>query len=206
MQTRPVIAALLSSVALSTCLAAAALADGAPDPAPAPAPGASQAGAPHPAAHEPGVWQKHQYSFAFLGFTSTYSCDGLADKLKVLLLAAGARGDVKASGGACPGGFGVPDKLARADLTFYTLAPGAGASPADSADGVWKPVAIAARAPRELGTGDCELVEQFRTSVLPMFTARNIESHTVCVPHQDSGSPIDLKFEAFGLRPGKAPR
>ena len=203
MRTRPGIAALMSGVALYTCLAAAALADGASDPAPPP--GAPRAGAPDPA-HEPGVWQKHQYSFAFLGFTSTYSCDGLADKLKVLLLAAGARGDVKASGGACPGGFGVPDKLARADLTFYTLAPGVGGSPADSADGVWKPVAIAARAPRELGTGDCELVEQFKTTVLPMFTARNIESHTVCVPHQESGSPIDLKFEAFGLRPAKAPR
>ncbi len=48
-----------------------------------------------PSAGEPGVWQKHQYSFAFMGFTSTYSCDGLADKLKLLLIAAGARHDVK---------------------------------------------------------------------------------------------------------------
>src|ERR1700678_4217113 len=79
--------------------------------------------APLPATHVPGSWQKHQYSFAFLGFTSTYSCDGLADKLKKLLLAAGARKDVKSQPGACASSFGRPDKFARADLTFYTLAP-----------------------------------------------------------------------------------
>src|SRR5258707_2472881 len=48
-----------------------------------------------------GVWQKHEYSFQFLGFTSTYSCDGLASKLEVLLIAAGARADAKANTDAC---------------------------------------------------------------------------------------------------------
>ena len=33
---------------------------------------------------QPGTWQKHEYNFAFMGFTSTYSCDGLADKLAVV--------------------------------------------------------------------------------------------------------------------------
>src|ERR1700691_615662 len=61
-----------------------------------------------------GTWQKHQYSFAFMGFTTTYSCDGLADKLRRLLLAAGARKDVKSRPGACASGFGRPDKFARA--------------------------------------------------------------------------------------------
>jgi hypothetical protein len=42
----------------------------------------------------PGIWQSHKFSFQYMGFTSTYSCDGLADKLRVLLLAAGARSDV----------------------------------------------------------------------------------------------------------------
>src|ERR1700693_1451960 len=74
-------------------------------------------------ARQPGVWQKHEYSFVFMGFTSTYSCDGLADKIKVLLIAAGARNDAKSWPGACAQGFGRPDKFARADLTFYTLAP-----------------------------------------------------------------------------------
>jgi hypothetical protein len=150
-----------------------------------------------------GVWQKHEYSFAFMGFTSTYSCDGLADKLKLLLIAAGARHDVKSSPGACPIGFGRPDKLARANLTFYTLAPGAADadSGAKPVEGVWRTVAFANRSPRELSTGDCELVDQFRSSVLPMFTTRNVDNHTTCIPHQDSGSIINLKFEAFAAPP-----
>jgi hypothetical protein len=149
-----------------------------------------------------GVWQKHQYSFAFMGFTSTYSCDGLADKLKVLLLAAGARPDVKAYGSACASGFGRPDKLARADLTFYTLAPPTG-DPADGApiNAQWLPVELNSRKPRELRLGDCELVDQFRTSVLPMFTTRNIDNRTTCVPHQNSGSVINLRFDALAAVP-----
>jgi hypothetical protein len=127
-----------------------------------------------PSAKQPAVWQKHEYSFVFMGFTSTYSCDGLADKIKLLLIAAGARHDAKSQPGAC-------------------------------VDGVWRPVSIANRSPRDLGTGDCELVEQFRNNVLPMFTTRNVEDHTTCVPHQDSGSLISLRFESL-TAPPRAPQ
>jgi hypothetical protein len=172
--------------------------------------------APVAVAHEAAVWQEHRYSFAFLGFTSTYSCDGLADKLKVLLIAAGARPDVKAQPGACASNLGRPDKFARADLTFYTLAPADGASAggapaaggapvaaAAPVDGEWHQVAFASHQPRELATGDCELVEQFKSSVLPLFTTRNVVEHTTCIPYQDSGSVIDLKFETL-YRPLRA--
>jgi hypothetical protein len=156
-----------------------------------------------PAAPEAGVWQQHKYSFEFLGFTSTYSCDGLADKLRVLLIAAGARPDAKSRPGACAASFGRPDKFARADLIFYTLTPtgSAAASNADGTappiDGLWRQVSFASHTPRELATGDCELIEQFKSSVLPMFTVRNVDSRTTCIPHQDSGSVIDLKFDSF---------
>jgi hypothetical protein len=156
----------------------------------------------------PGTWQSHKYTFQFLGFTSTYSCDGLADKLRIILLAAGARADVKSQPGACASGFGRPDRFARADLTFYTLAPSdpsaAASAPASGAvKGIWRPIAFAARQPRELGIGDCELMDQFRQQVLPMFTVRNVVNNTTCIPHQDSGSNIDLKFESFTAGPGK---
>jgi hypothetical protein len=155
------------------------------------------------AAHDLGVWQKHEYSFVYMGVTSTYSCDGLADKLKVLLTAAGARRDSKSQPGACASGFGRPDKFARASLTFYTLAlPGAATSAdAKSVDAAWRSVALSARSPRELGIGDCELVEQFRNNVLPMFTTRNVENHMTCIPHQISGSNIDLRFDSLAAPP-----
>lgn len=146
----------------------------------------------------PATWHRRELSFTFLGFTSTYSCDGLADKLRDLLLAAGARADAKAVPSACAAGFGRPDKLAGANLVFYTLGP-----PADPAtDGQvvsasWHSVVFTTNSPRNLQRGDCELVEQFATRLLPMFTTRNIGNHTTCVPHEDSGSVIDLRFDAL---------
>lgn len=213
----PIVALALSSAVWLCCPCAAA----GDSPAAAPAPASAPAPAPIAA-----FWRMHQYSFQYMGFTTTYSCDGLADKLKVLLLAAGARADVKSRPGACASGYGRPDKFARADLTFYTLQPldagpvkDLGAAndmrpassppmPADQgkpAPAIWRQVAFAAFSPRELRIGDCELVEQFHHDVLPMFAARNVESGTTCVPHQESGSVINLKFEALAPAPAPAP-
>jgi hypothetical protein len=154
------------------------------------------------AAPEQGVWQKHEYSFQYFGFTTTYSCDGLASKLRVLLIAAGARADAKSISGACVRRFGNPDKLAQANLRFYTLAPvGNGKNASPSIDGAWRSVAFADRSPREVGLGDCELIEQFRNKVLPMFATRNVDSQMTCVPNQLSGSGINLKFEVFAAWP-----
>jgi hypothetical protein len=36
---------------------------------------------------ETSSWQSYEYTFQFLGFTSTYSCDGLAGQLRKLLAA-----------------------------------------------------------------------------------------------------------------------
>jgi hypothetical protein len=49
--------------------------------------------------------------------------------------------------------------------------------------------------------GDCELIEQFRQHVLPMFAIRNVVSNVTCVPHELSGSQVDLRFDAFAAAP-----
>ena len=156
-----------------------------------------------------GLWQEHRYSFVFMGFTSTYSCDGLADKLKLLLIAAGARADAEARSGGCASGYGRPDKFARADLIFNTLTPAADGTPPGATDataeGIWRTVAFAAHRPRELRTGDCELVDQFTTGVLPMFATRGLQNKTSCIPHQESGSNINLKFDVFAAATPAAP-
>jgi hypothetical protein len=151
-----------------------------------------------PATQDQYVWVEHDTNFQYQGFTSTYSCDGLAEKLRILLIAAGARADAKATTDGCPGGFGRPDKFARARLRFYTLAPAANADSASApVAGVWRPVVFADRSPRDLRLGDCELVEQFRDKVLSMFTTRKLENGMTCVPNQLSGSVIKLNFEVF---------
>lgn len=159
-----------------------------------------------------GVWQKHEYVFSYAGFTSQYSCDGIADKVKLLLLAAGARDDLSVRG-SCSDPRGSASRIAVARATFHTLAPapvaptasdtpGAGPTAAvDGAAGAWKAVAFKERAPSWLEAGDCELVEQFDRELLPLFTTRNRQSHMTCVPNQYQLGSITLRFEVFAPLP-----
>jgi hypothetical protein len=143
-----------------------------------------------------GTWQKHEYTMHFMGFTTTYSCDGLEEKMRELLLWAGARRDVKSSSSGCDRGFGLPSKFATANVSFYTLA----VAPAGSAGAVaaaWRKIQWQPHRPQQLGEGDCELVEQFRDQVLPMFTTRALENRTHCAPHEVNPGDLDLGFEVL---------
>ena len=151
-----------------------------------------------------GVWQKHQYRFQFMGNTSTYSCDGLADKLAALLRVAGARKDLKSIPIACAYGFGMPDDFATAYLTFYTLANPTGNNGEAKVPAMWRTVEFARSKPLELSAGDCELVERFRVNVLPMFTTSNMVNHMSCIPHQITGSAMSLKFDVLADVPAQS--
>jgi len=148
----------------------------------------------------PGIWQQHKYTFNFMGFTTIYSCDGLEDKLKLLLKLSGAGPGTQVMA-SCARGDGMPDKLAMAYLTFSSLQPAT--SPAalnagpEGAPGSWRHVALSPRHPNQLELGDCELIEEFRDRVLPLFTTRNISNDVTCVPHQISGSNYRLSYDVF---------
>ena len=166
------------------------------------------------AAAEPGNWAAHKYTFNFMGFTTTYSCEGLEDKLRLLLQMTGAgpqQSDVHVVA-PCNNNVGRPDKLAFAYLTFSSLQPAtppAMSSPPAAAGqpvGMWKHVEMSPRHPYQLGFGDCELIEQFRDTVLPLFSIRNVTNHVTCVPHQEAGSNFYLSFDVFApSAPGKPP-
>jgi hypothetical protein len=153
---------------------------------------------------EPGTWQNHETELDYMGFTTTYSCDGLQTKLELLLRQLGARQDAKVNAFGCDRGFGAPSRFARATLKFATLQPDtataaatavAGASPAVL--GSWRQVELAPHRPFGLEDGDCELMEQFRDKVLPLFATRALQNRTQCVPHQDTGGPFSLQLQVF---------
>ena len=153
---------------------------------------------------EPGSWQNHEAELDYMGFTTTYSCDGLQTKLELLLRQLGARQDAKVNAFGCDRGFGAPSRFARATLKFATLQPDtvtatatavAGASPA--VPGSWRQVELAPHRPFGLEDGDCELMEQFRDKVLPLFATRALQNRTQCVPHQDTGGPFSLQLQVF---------
>ena len=151
-----------------------------------------------------GGWTPHKYTFNFMGFTTTYSCEGLEDKLKLLLQMNGAGPQVRDIHvvAPCDRGIGRPDKLAFAYLTFSSLQPG---SATDASSGEWRHVALAPRHPYQFDWGDCELIEQFRDKVLPMFATRNLTNNVTCIPHQDSGSNFNLSYDVFAAPAVKKP-
>jgi hypothetical protein len=194
------------AVAVAVALLSSAAAIGAKSPAPGASSDPAAASQADAAATQPGSWQEHDYQFNYMGFTAIYSCDGLSDKLQLLLRLSGARPDAKVMA-SCSRGFGVPDKLAQAQLKFSTLqpAPVAAAVTGTNADGVWRHVELSPRHPFELQLGDCELVEQYRDKLLPMFATRNMRNQITCVPNQEAGSNFSLAFDVLAPAPPKPP-
>ena len=144
-------------------------------------------------AAEPLPWKQQDLHFHYMGFTSIYACDALADRLKDLLVQSGARKDAKARP-SCSQPTG-PDRMAAARLSFSTLS---GDPKADAPSGaIWKKVRFANSGLRDLQNGDCELMEQFRDEVIKKaFTTRNLKSNTMCFPHQ-ANQRFEIEFEVL---------
>jgi hypothetical protein len=160
-----------------------------------------------------GVWQKHEYVLGYAGFTSHLSCDGVEGKVKRLLLAAGARDDLKVVG-SCTDPLGSASRIAVARVTFHTLVPEqraaaapaaeAGATPDEAperAAGAWKAVEFSEGTPSWLEFGDCELVEQFDRELLPFFATRNHHMRMSCLPNYYTLGAISVRFETFAPLP-----
>lgn len=145
------------------------------------------------------AWRQHEVEFVYMGFTTRYSCEGLRDKLRLLLAASGARPGFDVATRACTAPPGHVTEFPRVRMVFHAAelpAPGA-RDVGEPVAARWRPVIIARRQPRLLETGDCELVEQFRDRILPAFTTRGVVSDINCIPHQLSGSSFTLKFEVL---------
>jgi hypothetical protein len=162
-----------------------ALAQGAPTAQPAPAP---QSGAPADVPAVPAVWTPKQLRFTFMGFTATYSCDGLATKVRDVLLALGARpSNLKVNPYGCSRGFGTPSEFPSVAANFEVLVPlpPQGAAPqAEVVPAHWQNVVVAPRDEPLRAAGDCELSEQVKTSILPAFSPREVTYSSTCIPHQ----------------------
>ena len=75
------------------------------------------------------VWTAKDIHFVYMGFTSRFSCDGLADRMKKVLLLLGARKDLQVSPTPCASPFGRPDPFPGVTVKMNVLEP-AGSNPA----------------------------------------------------------------------------
>jgi DNA-binding CsgD family transcriptional regulator len=55
-----------------------------------------------------GAWQHHKVTFTYIGFTALFTCSGLEDHVRQILVHLGARKDAKVSATGCPGPIDTP--------------------------------------------------------------------------------------------------
>jgi hypothetical protein len=162
--------------------------------APVPAP----AGEPQSA-----VWTDKELTFVYQGFTTRYSCDGLRDKVRSVLLDLGAqKKDLKVMEMGCSSPTGRPDPFPGVRVKMRVLQPADSPEAAKAADPTpvaahWKPVDLKLRDSFTTDSGECELVEQIRQKIVPAFAARNVDLQTTCIPHQATVARPILKMEVL---------
>ena len=176
----------------------------------APAAGAAAAEAPV-GAH----WVTRKFHLTYMGFTAHYSCDGLRDNVRDILLKLGARkedldlrevGCVRLDGPTpMPGVEGtfsvlVPaNELKPSDVIAPPLPKVAAETPVvDPLPAQWRSVDLV----RELHytfdlTGNCELLEQTKKELLPLVSSRNLDYRATCVPHTETIGGVTFKLDVL---------
>ncbi len=150
----------------------------------------------------PAQWRTQKLEFTYMGFTAFYTCEGLESKVRDVLLMFGARKDAKVQALGCDRAQNKPNKIAWIQAEFSSLAPASevstvAATATASIPAAWSPVELAPRRPTNMGTGECELVEQMRPMLEKGFTLRNTDYHTSCVPGQISVADYYVKTEVL---------
>src|SRR5512146_1276991 len=130
------------------------------------------------------VWVTHGVNFVYQGFTTHYSCDGLRGKIREMLSKLGARGiEVRAFGCTRTGVEPFPGVRVKMQVLDPASSEHDGkAAPLVAAH--WQNVVLMAPVASLQEQGNCELIEQFKETFLPLFTTRHIDYHSNCVPHQ----------------------
>jgi hypothetical protein len=160
---------------------------------------------------ETAVWTPKELRFTYMGFTSHYSCDGLRDKISSTLLKFGARKDLVVNEISCGAGMGRPSPFPAVSIKMNVLTPAPDKTDPNAAAATptvtthWKLVDLAAsRDPLDVA-GDCELIEQIKQRILPLFTARDVEYKSSCVPNQLQLGSTQLKAQ-FLVADAPAPK
>jgi hypothetical protein len=147
------------------------------------------------------TWQQHSATFHYFGIIARYSCAGIEDRVRSLLLYFGARADLKVKANGCPHDI-APSRIASIDADFYTLAPAADSSAPDTVKAHWTAVAVSPSRPIIMSDGDCELLEQMKDLIANNFTLRALSYRTDCVPQEISG--FSIKAQALKALPPPA--
>lgn len=160
---------------------------------------ASAADSPEPAsgATTTAQWTKKKLDFTYLGFTTHYSCQGLRDEVHQVLLELGARrSDLNVHEVGCTQSIGRPEPAPSVRGTFFVLEP-APNSTGQTVEAAWQRVDVRLGREGLDAAGQCELIEQVKQKILPLFSTRNVAFRQDCVPHQLTPNGSSLSVEVL---------
>src|ERR1700722_18073955 len=143
------------------------------------------------------VWTQKEVQFTYMGFTTHYTCDGLRDDIRDMLLQLGARkSDLKVTEEPCSGNPDRPNPFPGVKIKMSVLQPAPAQLSPDTplVESHCKAVKLPHRETGINAAGQCELLEQFNHTIMPLFTTRNLDLHATCVPHQLE--PLGTKLQA----------
>ena len=135
------------------------------------------------------VWVPKHIQFIYQGFTTRYSCDGLRDQIRSMLDKLGAK-DLKVREMACTSPPGAPSPFPGVRVDMQVLVPASSAeaskakSPGAPVQAHWKNVVLMPQNAPYDEQGNCELIEQFKETFLPLFSTRDVKYRSTCIPHQ----------------------
>jgi hypothetical protein len=154
----------------------------------------------------PAVWKEQRLQFFYMGRTSRYSCEGLRDKMRAMLLELGARRDLRITPLGCDDDAPRPRLKSMGpnlELVFSSPAlPDATLRPLRrgdlaAVDARFEAFTITRDAFRNMDIGDCELVEEFVHQILRKLATRDVKEDITCVPEQQSGSRFFVRGEVL---------
>lgn len=157
------------------------------------------------------IWKRQQISFEYRGYSTFYTCGGLRQKLRSILIGLGARDTIRLNGYACDDVTGRArfDIILEAPivateenvnaLTTYSseqqlVARVRGDILPTAADlerfpASWETVSFARNRTMRLDPGDCELVEQLLRSILPRLSVQIVDNSVRCSPFGNMRPP-----------------
>lgn len=130
---------------------------------------------------EGATWVQKVVNFRYVGFTTKYSCDGLRDRMRRILLQLGARDDLKLTGYGCIG-VNSPETTPGVRIVMHVLQPAAAAA-GQTVAAHWKSVDLLADRDLLDAALDCELISQVNRDVLPQFALRHVDYRATCSAH-----------------------
>jgi len=147
---------------------------------------------------QPAIWVTKVSSFLYQGLTSKYTCNALETQLKQVLQALGAsKSNLSVRTIGCPDPL-TPSYYPGANITMTVLQPAEKTTPkALVVPARWKTVDLKLNQGSRNESGQCELIEAIARSIVPLFTTRNLESRTTCVPNTASATEPTLKVDVL---------